>query len=373
MLGMLLVNFLGNFEAVPRILKHSHDYCSYADTIMPQFLFAAGFSLRLSLSRRLRAGGGMPWGRAVRRISGLATVAIVWYSITGIEMLMDRMTSQPLADTLLFLGKRHWMQTLMHIALTSLWILPVVVASSRIRVAYAVGSGLLHAVLSWWFNFSWVNANPMGIDGGPLGFLTWSIPALCGTLACDALNGNGGASIRRLIGWGAALMAGAWILSIGTTLYNVPEELVESMKSQKLAPDPVVPAVGRIATWDRTVPEPPFVPPPNHDHRKWNYWMMSQRCGTVSYTLFSAGFACVVLAVFVQLSDRLRWQSGLLRTFGTNSLAAYILHDLALWVFLPWLPENSSLLPAFAGFVGFTLVVYAGCRLLELKGWYLRV
>ena len=26
--GMLLVNFLGSFEACPQVLRHSHDYCS---------------------------------------------------------------------------------------------------------------------------------------------------------------------------------------------------------------------------------------------------------------------------------------------------------------------------------------------------------
>ena len=38
MFGMLLVNFLGGFAICPRILRHTNDYCSYADTIMPQFL-----------------------------------------------------------------------------------------------------------------------------------------------------------------------------------------------------------------------------------------------------------------------------------------------------------------------------------------------
>ena len=39
MVGMMLVNFVGGYKlACPYILKHSHDYCSYADTIMPHFL-----------------------------------------------------------------------------------------------------------------------------------------------------------------------------------------------------------------------------------------------------------------------------------------------------------------------------------------------
>ncbi|MES2793492.1 MAG: hypothetical protein V4719_28020, partial [Planctomycetota bacterium] len=38
--GMFLVNFFGSFDVCPRVLRHTHDYVSYADTIMPQFLFA---------------------------------------------------------------------------------------------------------------------------------------------------------------------------------------------------------------------------------------------------------------------------------------------------------------------------------------------
>src|SRR5438309_3576453 len=34
-------------------------------------------------------------------------------------------------------------------------------------------SAAAHVGLSAWFNFEWVNTSPNGIDGGPLGFLTW--------------------------------------------------------------------------------------------------------------------------------------------------------------------------------------------------------
>lgn len=141
MLGMLLVNFLGGYAVCPQILKHSHDYCSYADTIMPQFLFAAGFALRLSLGRRLEAGGKMPWGRAIRRILGLTLVAVVWYSFCDLRGIIDKFNSQELAGVLYSLVKRGWFQTLMHIAVTSLWILPVIAASVRVRIVYAVASG----------------------------------------------------------------------------------------------------------------------------------------------------------------------------------------------------------------------------------------
>ena len=51
--GMFLVNFVGGLKALPEVLKHHDNYFSYADTIMPSFIFAAGFSYRLSVLRRL--------------------------------------------------------------------------------------------------------------------------------------------------------------------------------------------------------------------------------------------------------------------------------------------------------------------------------
>ena len=65
-LGMFLVNFVGSFEAINvalPLLKHHHTYCSYADTIMPQFLFAVGFAYRMTfLHRWQRPGRGRPTG-----------------------------------------------------------------------------------------------------------------------------------------------------------------------------------------------------------------------------------------------------------------------------------------------------------------------
>src|SRR5437899_9051999 len=70
--GMLLVNFLGGYQVVPAILKHHNTYCSYADTIMPQFFFAVGFAYRLTFLRRLETGGAWAASLAVwKRNAGL--------------------------------------------------------------------------------------------------------------------------------------------------------------------------------------------------------------------------------------------------------------------------------------------------------------
>ena len=231
MLGMLLVNYLGSYLVCPRILKHTHDYCSYADTIMPHFLFAAGFAMRLSLGRRLEAGGKMPWGRAVRRILGLALVAIAWYAYRDLSGIIQQFMTRPPGEVFYRLFKRELVQTLLHIAVTSLWILPVIVSSWKVRVSYMVVSGLLHIWLSWWFNFDWVYADPKGIEGGPLGFLTWVVPALCGTLACDAVRASGPAAATRIAKYGVGVMLLGWLMSAPTVLYNVHGDQTSSVQS----------------------------------------------------------------------------------------------------------------------------------------------
>jgi len=372
MLGMLLVNFLGSYSVCPRLLRHTHDYCSLADVIMPQFLFAAGFSLRLTVCSRLARDGKVPSGRLIRRVVLLAAIAVGWYSVTDIQGIRSQLQTRPLLDVLASCGKRQWFQTLLHIGATTLWIVPVLVSGGRVRLLFASASALLHAGLSWWFMFDWVHADPRAIDGGPLGFLSWCLPALAGTWACDLL-GHGAvagrfSAVSRLACAGILLSLCGWLLSIPSVLYNV-----SSADGQQLAADPVIPHHTRVAVWNGQLVEPPFVPPPPFQQRQWNYWMMTQRACSISYTLFTAGVSCVVFALFSFVCDLHQWQSGLLRTLGTNSLAAYILHDVAGWCISPALSRDSALLSVLAGLVLFISLTVGACQLLERRGWYLRV
>jgi predicted acyltransferase len=82
--GMFLVNFLGGYAAIHPVLKHNNNYFSYADSIMPSFMFAVGFSFRLTYLRRRSQSSALStvW-TYVRRSLALVIVSLVMYGFGG--------------------------------------------------------------------------------------------------------------------------------------------------------------------------------------------------------------------------------------------------------------------------------------------------
>jgi predicted acyltransferase len=384
--GMLLVNYFGGYMACAQVLKHTHDYCSYADTIMPQFLFAVGFALRLTYGRRMQAQGSTAaYARMIRRLLGLVLVSLVVYNVSpraaSWEQLGEMSFWQVIAEPL----KRQWFQTLMHIAVTSLWLLPVVHRAANVRIVWLLGSALAHVLLSYWFNFTWANTAPNAIDGGPLGFLTWCIPAIVGTLACDYFvqprdpQASRSRNVFPVVTAALGLMLSGYLMSCPTRLYDVPESQQADAPKTRLAEDPVFPTLERLkfklsnSGFTGLFAEPPFFKPPNETARKWNYWMMSQRAGTLSYLTFSAGFSLFVFVMFYVMCDVYKWQLPVFRTFGTNALVAYILHSMVSQAVQPFFPKDSPAWFAYTGLTIFFLITWLFVKQLEKQGAYLRV
>jgi predicted acyltransferase len=301
--GMLAVNFLGGYRVVPAILKHHNVYCSYADTIMPQFFLAVGFAYRLTFLRRLeRFGFGPAAAAVVRRNVGLILLGFVIYHLDGRVKTWAELESLGVRGVAAGAFGRSLFQTLVHIATTSLWVLPVIAAGAPVRVGYLIASSALHLWLSSRFYFDWVWNRP-GIDGGPLGFLSWTIPLLAGSLAYDLVAAGGRHKVVRLAAWGLVLM----LLGYALSCLN-----------------------GSLAA-------PPFVRPAG----PVSIWTMSQRTGSVSYQTFAAGFSLVVYALFVAACDGQGLQGRLFGIFGRNALAAYILHPLVAGAVKPYLPGDA--------------------------------
>jgi predicted acyltransferase len=320
-LGMLLVNFVGGFQVVPAILKHHNTYCSYADTIMPQFFFAVGFAYRLTFLRRLSDAGIRAAARAVlQRNLGLILLGFVLYHLDGGVKSWEQLEQLGVKGFFASALRRELFQTLVHIALTSIWVLPVIASGALARVAFLIASGLLHLGLSSWFFFDWAWKTPV-IDGGQLGFLTWTIPLLAGSLAYDVVfdQADERRAAPRLLAYSALLMILGYALSC----------------------------------LDGAAAPPPFVPPASS--QRVTLFTMSQRTGSVSYLTFAAGFSLLVYALCVILCDEWGVQSRLFRVFGKNALAAYIIHPLVAGAVKPYLPSDAPLWYVAAG-----LALYLG-------------
>ncbi len=380
--GMFLVNYMGFFVVCPVVLKHHNTYCSYADTIMPHFMFAVGFAFRLTFGRRVQSEGAVSaYMRVVRRLLGLVLVSLIIYRISPVAKTWSELQAIGVWDAIAGPLKRNWFQTLMHIAVTSLWIVPVIRARASVRIAYMIFSAAAHVVLSYYFYFTWVNSPPNGIDGGPLGFLTWTIPAIIGTLACDwVVEAEGLPRVKPFLIWSFALMLLGWGISCGTRFYDVPvaDQTNPAIKSEKLAAHPVIPDKAQIEAkqgepFTAYLAEPPFVKPPEQEQRQWNYWMMSQRAGTLSYLVFTAGLSLVVYLLFHLACDRGNWQIPLFRTLGTNALVAYILHDLVMEAVKPFATRDSPAWYAWGSFVLFFWITWLIVRHLEKNEIHLKL
>ncbi len=318
--GMWLVNFVGGFAAVHPVFKHHNTYCSYADTIMPGFFFAVGFSLRLVMVRS-REGS---YRKAVWRCLALILLGLVVYHLDGRYTKFADLSGAAIWNAFW----RNPFQALVHIAVTSLWILPVVARSARTRLLFAVGSGLLHLLLSYLFWYDLLQAKRV-IDGGLLGFLTWTLPTIAGTLAYDLVR-----EPRRLLVWGG----GAMLAGYGISCMN-----------------------GWAA--------PPFWPPV----APVDLWTMSQRAGSLSYQTFAAGFSMALYAGFIWLVDRRGWTSSVFATLGQNALAAYLIHMMVEGLVKPFAPKDSPWWWASLAFAIYFAISLRMVRYLNERQLYLRL
>jgi predicted acyltransferase len=363
-LGMFVVNFAGHFLVMPAILKHHNTYCSYADTIMPQFFFAVGFAYRLTLLRRLQTvGAGAAYGHAVRRNLALILLGAVLYHLDGAYKNWNELERLGFWGFLETAFQRELFQTLVHIGVTAFWIMPVIAASVPVRIGFACFSAGLHLALSYLFYYDWVMTRP-GIDGGVLGFLTWTLPMLAGSFAYDIVAPpfstpppakGWGAAIGRLLGLGLILMLLGYALACLNLVTPPNAPPAPATAGQTALPWPLV--------------EPPFVPPT----RPVDIWTMSQRAGSVSYQTFGAGFSLALYALFVWACEVGRLRLGVFTTLGSNALAGYIIHGMIDEAMKPFAPKDAPLWYVLVSLGLFLAICYLFLRYLERHRLFLRL
>lgn len=385
--GMFVVNFLGGMAAIPANFAHHNTYFSYADSIMPSFIFAAGFSYRLSILRRLqREDSGGVYRKFLVRSLLLVLVSIAMYGLgTNFKTWQEAVEADKYAAIASFIKADLW-EVLAIIGICQVFIMPVIAASAGVRFFALLGCVVAHVLLSYAFNYAFVTGEPNFVsnfwgvesrrcfDGGPFGIISWSVAMLAGTLCYDIVYGrSSGKAAAHLLWWGTLLMIIGYALSCLTTLYNQSGGSVPTVKDNAASPvwPPFENAKGR--EFKALLAEPPFVPPPPTSERPLNYWQMTKRIVSSSFILFSSGFAFFLYGVFVLACDIGGLQVGLFRTFGRNPLIAYVIHHGVEQSIRPIVPKDSPLWWALTGFAIFFGLTYLFVRYLEKRDIYIRL
>lgn len=369
--GMFLVNFVGGYQCIPAFFRHQNTYCSFADTIMPQFFLAVGLTFRMTYMRRLASD--RPRSAFFHALSRNLGLLLLGFVVHGLDGSVRDWTELQVRGWRLFIPdafERNFFQTLTIIAITSLWVLPVISGSALIRIywmCFSVAVWLVFALVpAPWSGNTYVDfalARPV-IDGGPLAFLTWSIPLLVGSLAYDwMIQPKGGQS--KILGFSLILMVGGYLVScIGQ----------EKPAALPFVPPPASPSDTTLKTMASKV-----FAKVNQQERseflnsKVNAWSMSQRVSGPSYLMFAAGFGLLVFQCFRWFCDGLHWRSAVFHTLGINALAGYVIHPMVASKIKPFVPGDAPLGYVMLAFGWYFLITWALLKHLENTKTFIRL
>ncbi|HJS22569.1 MAG TPA: heparan-alpha-glucosaminide N-acetyltransferase domain-containing protein [Steroidobacteraceae bacterium] len=272
--AMLIVNNPGDWSHVYAPLRHASWHgCTPADLIFPCFLFVVGVSLALSIGARLAAGAVLPEldralaGRALRIIAlGLVLHALAWWALATDHFrppgVLQRIGLCVLVSGWLAIHARPLTQWMIAGALlVGYWLL--LSAGGTLEPWTNLASRIDTLVLG---RHAYEFDSATGRAHDPEGLLS-TVPAIATTLL--------------------GVRAGAWLRS---------GELRKT----------ILLGIGALAAgllWSTVFPF------------NKNLW-------TSSYALWSAGWACLALAVLHMLIDRYGWPA-LGRSLGVNAIAIY--------------------------------------------------
>ena len=383
-IAMFVVNFLVGLAVTHQLLRHNNTHFSYADSIMPSFIFACGFSYRMSFLKRVASGGGA--GRFVVRGLALMLLSVMLYGFNSeIGSWAELSATHALRLTQEFFKANLW-EVLAIIGALQVLAFPLISRRTSIRALAFVALGLLHGLLCWSFNYDFVYGRPNWMDGylggagkrawdgGLFGLLAWTQILLAGTIAFDVVRGpDRRRALATILLAGGLLLFCGYALSCLTRLYDL--QGLTSDQTARIKSSPVLPdwslAVER--GWRDWLAQPPLVAPPPVEQRALNYWMMDKRVVTQSFVLFATGCCLVLYAAFIVACDWRGWGSRALDMFGANPLAAYIINHFVNHSIRGLVPKDSPLAWSLLGLAAALGITYLFVRFLDTRKLYLRL
>lgn len=387
--GMFLVNFIGGyawFKSNMPYLPHGDGYFAYADSIMPSFMFCAGFSFRLTALRRFAQMGtaAATWSY-IRRSLALVGISLTVFGVGKSFKNWEGMTGESVSEWLFELIKADLWEVLSIIGVCQILLLPVINRSFRFRLLTMIGVFFGYILINYLFNYNFQNGldnwfnqyfgadKRRSWDGGMFGTIGWSIPILAGTLSYDLLSEwSRKKSLGFFLFMGVLLMAAGYGVSCLTTLYDRVEGSTVGGTGEH-AEDPVWPAAERWKSPGLRLAEPPFVARIPTAQRQLNFWMMNKRFVAPAFILFSIGFAMAVYSLFIIVSDLGSVEVPVFRTLGQNPLAAYIIHELTMECIKPVIPNDSPIGYIAPAFLFFFVITWGAIRYMEKNKLYLRL
>lgn len=317
--GMILVNALGNFDAIHWTLHHQRSSYSYPDTIAPLFVFVVGMGFRLSMMRRIKKDG--PWKARLHAAARYLTLFVVAVMFYGPNYRVD------------------WWDALTDIALCGLITLPVISLALPVR---AVAAFLYLGLYMFFFLGTpygeWLHHRSM--NGGPLSPLSSAFALLFGTIAYDLLDsGDRG----KIIKWSLAMGIGLVVLSL---------------------------IVWRIMPWDFETYGKDYGP----------YWAFAKRWMAAPFQLLSTGLAMLAFLAFYLICDVYEKRLPHLTILGENPLVIYLvqyaLFEMNGSYVEEWVTLNNTAadLPfAILSYLGVYWFCYAVARRLHSQGYIIKL
>lgn len=323
--GMLLVDYFGCFDHTWSQLHHHREGMTFADIIAPLFLFVVGMGMRLSTLKRLEHDSLPNVRKAILKRYALLTLiaftlytGYLWDALMNIGLagllavfLVDKKPSVRITAGLLFLAAY---QAVFSLTVYGGWLLRVVKFEDDtmplLVKLFPFGPELMDCP----------------INGGPLGFWSWALMLLCGTIAYDIMASKNTRTITAgCLAWGVALCVIGYALKIEWT--------------------------GVKAAW-------PF----------------SKYYVTAPYALWSSGLCFLILLAFYGVCDLLRVQIPHLTVFGTNPLVIYILQWCIMESACRFIPdETTNWMGIWLGFAVFYGICYGTAYYLHQKKIFVKL